>query len=71
MVTGVLPSGDSEIKGAIVSIKKTNPILKRHVNKFFLIEYTHHDTNKRDKAREQNFRSETAVNGELRRKCEC
>ena len=28
-VTGILPSRDSEMKGAIVRIKKTNPILKR------------------------------------------
>ena len=34
-VTGVLPSRDSEKKGAIVRIKKTNPILKRPVIKLF------------------------------------
>ena len=33
IVTGVLPSRDSEIKGAIVRIKKTNAILKRPINK--------------------------------------
>ena len=32
IVTGVLSSRDSEIKGAIVRIKMTNAILKRHVN---------------------------------------
>ena len=56
MVTGVLPGGDSEIKEAIVRIKNTNPILKRHVNKFFPIEYTYHDTNQTDKAMEQKLR---------------
>ena len=33
VVTGILPSRDSEIKGAIVRIKKTNAILKRPINK--------------------------------------
>ena len=53
---GVLHSRDSEIKGAIVGIKKTNAILKRLVNKLFLIEYTYHDTNQTDKTREQKLR---------------
>ena len=56
MVTGVLPSRDSEIKGAIVRIKKTNAILKRPVNKLFPIEYTYHDTNETDKVRVQKLR---------------
>ena len=56
IVTGVLSSRDSEIKGAIVRIKKTNAILKRPVNKLFPIEYTYHDTNQTDKAREQKLR---------------
>ena len=38
IVTGVLSSRDSEIKGAIMRIKKINVILKRHVNKIFPIE---------------------------------
>ena len=71
IVTGVLPSRDSEIKGVIVRIKKTNAILKRPVNKLFPIKYTYHDTNKTDKAREQKLRWEAAVIGELRRKYEC
>ena len=53
IVTGVLPSRDSEIKRAIVTIKKTNAILKRPVNKFSPIEYTYHDKNQTDKARKQ------------------
>ena len=32
IVTGVLPSRDSETKGAIMRIKKVNSILKRPVN---------------------------------------
>ena len=38
MVTGGLSNRDSEIKGAIVRIKKTNAILKCHVNNLFPIE---------------------------------
>ena len=44
-------------KGTTVRIKNTNAILKRPVNKLFLIEYTYHDTNQTDKAREQKVRS--------------
>ena len=68
IVTGVLPSRDSEIKGVIVRIKKTNAILKRSVNKLFPIKYTYHDTNK---TREQKLQWEAAAIGELRRKYEC
>ena len=35
IVTGLLPCRDSEIKGAIVRIKKTNAIFKRPVYKLF------------------------------------
>ena len=70
IVTRVLHSGDSEIKGAILRIKKTNAILKHLVNKLFLIEYTYRDTNQTDKARKQKLRSEAAVTGELKRKYE-
>ena len=56
IVTGVYPGRDSEIKGAIVRIENTNAILKRPVNKLFPIEYTYHDTNQTDKAREQKLR---------------
>ena len=62
IVTGVLPSRDSDIKGAIMRIKKTNAVLKRPLNKLFLIEYTYHETNQTDKA---------AVIDELKRKYEC
>ena len=37
IVTRVLPSRDSEIRGAIVRIAKTNTILKRPVNKLFAV----------------------------------
>ena len=45
-------------KGVIVRIKKANTILKRFVNKLFTIEYTYHDSNQTNKAREQKLRSE-------------
>ena len=56
IVTGELSSRDSETKGAIVRIKKTNAILKRPENKLFPIEYTYHGTNQTNKAREQRLR---------------
>ena len=49
-------------------IKKANAIFKRLVNKLFPTEYTYHDTNQTDKAREQKLRREAAVIGELKRK---
>ena len=55
MVTRV-PSKDSEIKGAIVRIKKTNAMLKYPVKKLFPIEYTYRDTTQTDKARKQKLR---------------
>ena len=57
-------------KGAIVRTKKANAILKRPVNKLFPIEYTYHDTNQTDKAREQKLRWEATVIDELKRKYE-
>ena len=60
IVTRVLPSRDSEIRGAIVRIAKTNTILKRPVNKLFTVENTYHDTNQTDKAREQKLKREAA-----------
>ena len=59
IVTPVLPSRDSEIRGAIVRIAKTNTILKRPVKKLFAVENTYHNTNQTDKAREQKFRLRT------------
>ena len=71
IVTGVLPSRHSEIRGAIVRMAKTNTILKLPVNKLFTVKNTYHDTNQTDKAREQNLRREEAVIGELKMKYEC
>ena len=62
IVTRVLPSRDSEIRGAIVRIAKTNTILKRPVNKLFAVENTYHDTNQTDKANHKEITSpSTAV----------
>ena len=45
-LTGVLPSRDSEVRGAIVRMAKTNAILKCPVNKFFPIENTYQEPTK-------------------------
>ena len=55
IVTRVLPSRDSKIRGAIVRIAKTNTFLKSPVNKIFVIENTYHDTNQTGYARKQKF----------------
>ena len=70
IVAGVLPSRDSEIRGAIVKIAKTNTVLKRPINKLFTVENTHPDTNQTDKARGQNLIREAAVLRELKYECE-
>ena len=56
IVTRVLPSRGSEIRGVIVRIAKTNKILKRPVKNLFAVENTYHDTNQTDNPREQKFR---------------
>ena len=66
IVTGVLSSRHSEIRGEIVRIAKTNTMLERRVNKLFIAEKTYHDTNQTEKAR----RREAAVVGEQKRKYE-
>ena len=71
MVIGVLPSRNSEIKGAIVTMAKTYTVIKRPVNKVFTVKNTYHDTNQADKAREQKIRQEAAVIAELNMKYEC
>ena len=48
IVAGFLPSRDSEMRGAIAKIEKTNTILKRPINKLLTIENTYHDTNQTD-----------------------
>ena len=65
-LTGVLPSKDSEIRGAITRIAKTNAILKRPVNKLLPIENTYQDTNQTGMARQQKLRQGAAVIGELK-----
>ena len=45
----VLPMRNSEIRGTIVRIVKTNTILKRPVNILFAVENTYHDTKQTDK----------------------
>ena len=54
---GVLPSRDSEIKGAIVRIGKTNAILKCLINKLFSVENIYHKTNQTDKASHKEIAS--------------
>ena len=49
IVTRVLPSRNSEVRGAIARITKTDTILKRPVNKIFAVENTYHNTNQTDK----------------------
>ena len=63
IVTGVLPSRDSEIRGAIVWIVKTNANLKHPVNILFTIKNIY-DTNQTDKVREPKLRWEAAIFGE-------
>ena len=57
IVTRVLPSRDSEIKGAIVRIAKTNTIFKCPLNKLFAVENTYHDSNQTDKASHKEIAS--------------
>ena len=70
-LTGALPSKESEIRGAIVLIAKTNKILRYPINKLFPIENTYQDTIQAGTAGEQNLRWEAALTGELKRKYEC
>ena len=57
IVTRLLPSRDSEIRGAIVRITKTNAILKRPTDKLFEVENTYHETNHTDKASHREIAS--------------
>ena len=50
IVMRLLPSRDSQIRRVMVTIEKTNPILKCPVNKLFAVEKMYHGTNQRDKA---------------------
>ena len=71
VVTGILPSRDSETKRSDSRIEKTSATLKSLINKPFPTEYTYLDTKQKDKAREQKLRREVAVIGELRGKYDC
>ena len=57
IVTRVLPSRDSEIRGAIARIAKTNAILKRPVKKLFALENTYHGTKQTDKVSQKEIAS--------------
>ena len=70
IVTGVLPSRDSEIRRVIIRIVKANKILKRPRNKLFLIDNTYQDTNQAHNAREQKLKQDATITGELKRKYE-
>ena len=61
LVKRVLPSRDSEIRGVVVRIEKTNTILKRPVNKLFAVENTYHDTNQIDKASHKDIASPSSA----------
>ena len=66
IVTALLRSRDSEIRGAIVIVAKSNIILKCLINKLFPNENTYQGKNQTVKARGQKLKQEAAVNGELR-----
>ena len=50
IVTRVSPSKESEIRGVIVRIGKTNTIPKCPISKLFAVENAFHDTNQTDEA---------------------
>ena len=57
IVTRVSPSRNSEIRGPIMRIAKTNTILKRPVSKLFAVENIDHDTNQTDKPSHEEIAS--------------
>ena len=59
IVTRILSSRDSEIRGAIVKIAKTT--LKRPVKKLFTVENTYHDTNQTDKSSHKEIASPSSA----------
>ena len=71
IVTGALPSRDSEIRRAILRIVKTNRIIKHPINKLIQIENRFQDTNQIDKPRKQKLRRGATVTGEIKTKYEC
>ena len=71
IVTEILSSRDSEMRGATVRMTKTNMNLKRPVYNFFTVKNTYHNTNQADKTSEQKSWRDAAVIGELKMKIEC
>ena len=61
IVTRVLPSIDSEIRGAIVRIAKTNTVLERPLNNLFSVENIYHGTNQTNKASHRELPTSPAV----------
>ena len=57
IVTRILPSSDSEIRGEIVRTAKISTIVKVPVNKHFVVENTYHGTNQTDKASHKEIAS--------------
>ena len=64
---------NTQVRGALVRIAKTNAIRKRPIKKLFIVENTYRDsdTNQTDKAKGQKVRREAAVTGELTMNYEC
>ena len=62
---------NTQVRGALVRIAKTNAILKRPMKKPFIVENTYRDTNQTDRAKGQKLRREAAVSGELKMNYEC
>ena len=57
IVTQLLPIRDSELRGAILRIAKTNTISKRPLNNLFPVENIYCDTNQTDKASHKEISS--------------
>ena len=61
IVTQVLPIRDFQIRRTIVRIAKTITILKRPVNKLFVVEIIYHDTSQIDMASHKEIVSPSPV----------
>ena len=62
---------NTQVRGALVRIAKTNTILKRPMKKPFIVANTYRDTNQTDRAKGQKLRWEAAVTGEPKMNYEC
>ena len=47
---------NTQVRGALVRIAKTNAILMRPIKKLFIVENTYRDTNQTDRAKGQKLR---------------